>query len=56
MILVVMLTGRSKFWKPVEEFLVPVNTELPSQHHSATQFINRQLPLENRTRGDVGII
>jgi hypothetical protein len=39
-----------------EIFLVPVSTEKPSQHRSATRYINRQLPLKGRCRGDVGLV
>jgi hypothetical protein len=39
-----------------EEYLVPKDTTRPSQHRSATRYVNRQLPLGHRTRGDVGLI
>ena len=44
-----------KFFVGTEEYHVPASTELPSQHRSVTRYINRQLPLSNRTRGDVGL-
>lgn len=39
-----------------ESFLVPTSTEKPSQHRSATYYVNRQLPLKGRYRGDVGLV
>lgn len=47
---------KEKHYWGTEEYFVPVSTEFPSQHCSVAQYINRQLPLNNRTRGDVGLI
>lgn len=39
-----------------DEYMVPKDTTRPSQHRSATRYVNRRLPLGHRTRGDVGLI
>lgn len=45
-----------KYGCEIEVYEVPKSTEQPSQHHSAPRFVNRQLPLKGRCRGDVGLV
>lgn len=51
-----MIEIHLELWGQPEIWLIPMSTVQPSQHRSATRYVNRQLPLKGRTRGDVGLV